>query len=50
MSSAALLVTLGAAPGRVLRVLQETRKASMHAEALVKMADGRRAVIELLLT
>ena len=47
MSSAALLVTLGAALGRVPRVLHGTRKASMHAKALVKMADGRRAVIEL---
>ena len=50
MSSAAPLVTLGAALGRVPHVLHETRKASMHAEVLVKMVDSRRAVIELRLT
>ena len=50
MSSATPLVTLGAALGRVPHVLHGTRKASMHAEVLVKMADNCRAVIELLLT
>ena len=45
-----MLVTPGAAVGRVLRILHGTRKASMHAEVLAKMADSHRAVIELLLT
>ena len=50
MSSATPLVTLGVALGRVLRVLHGSRKANMHTEVLAKMADDRRAVIEVLLT
>ena len=50
MSSVTMLVTLGAAVGRVLCILRETKEASMHAEVLAKMAYSRRAMIELLLT
>ena len=50
MSSATLLVTLGAALGRIPRALHVMRRASMHAEVLAKMADNCRAVIGLLLT
>ena len=48
MSSAAPLVTLGAALVTVPCVLHMMRKASVRAEMLAKMADGRRAVIGLL--
>ena len=49
MSSAAPLVTLGAALGRVPCTLHVTRRASMRAEVLAEVADGRRAVMELVL-
>ena len=50
MSSVTTLVTLDAAVGRVTRIFRRTKEASMHAEVLAKMADNRRAVMELLLT
>ena len=40
MSSAALLVTLGAALGRVPCALHRMRRASMRAEVLAEVADG----------
>ena len=50
MSSAALLVTLGAALGRVPSALHMMRRASMRTEVLVEVADGCGAVMGLLLT
>ena len=50
MSSAAPLVTLGAALGRVSCAFHVTRRASMRAEVLAEVADSRRAMMELLLT
>ena len=50
MSSAALLVTLGAAPGRVPCALHMMRRASMRAEVLAEVADNSGAVMGLLLT
>ena len=50
MSSAALLVILDAALGRVPCALHMMRRASMHAEVLAEVADSRGAVMELLLT
>ena len=49
MSSAALLVTLGAALGRVPCALHMMRRANMHAEVLAEVADGCGAVMGLLL-
>ena len=49
MSSAALLVTLGAALGRVPCALHMMRRANMRAEVLAEVADGREAVTRLLL-
>ena len=43
-----MLVTLDAAVGRVLRIFRRKKEASMHAEVLAKMADNRRAMIDLL--
>ena len=50
MSSAALLVTLGAALGRVPCALHMMRRASMRAEVLAEVADGCGAMMGLLLT
>ena len=50
MSSVTMLVTLGAAVARVLRILRRAKEVSMHAEVLAKMADSRRAVVGILLT
>ena len=50
MSSAALLVTLGAALGRVPCALHMMRRASMRAEVLTEVAKGCGAVMQLLLT
>ena len=50
MSSAALLVTLGAALGRVPCALHRMSRASMCAEVLPEMANGCGAVMGLLLT
>ena len=50
MSSAALLVTLGAALGRVPCALHMMRRASMRAEVLAEVENGYGAVMGLLLT
>ena len=50
MISAAPLVTLGAALGRVPCALHMTRRASMRTEVLAEVEDGRRAVMDLLPT
>ena len=50
MSSAALLVTLGAALGRVTCALHMMRRASMRAEVLTGMPNGCGAMTRLLLT
>ena len=50
MSSTVPLVTLGAALGRVTCSIHMMRRASMRTEALAEVADGQRAVMELLLT
>ena len=50
MSSAALLVTLGVALGRVLCALHMMRRASIRAEVLVEVANGCGAMMGLLLT
>ena len=49
-NSATTLVTQGAALGSVTCTLHMTRRGSMRAEVLTEMADGRRAMMELLLT
>ena len=49
MSLAALLVTLGAALGRVPCALHNMRRANMHAEVLAKVADDCGVVMGLLL-
>ena len=50
MSTAAPLVSLGAALGRAPCALHVTRRASMCVEVLAEVTDGRRAMMELLLT
>ena len=50
MSSAALLVTLGAALGRVTCTLHMMRRASMRAEVLTEVANSCGAVMQILLT
>ena len=50
MSSFALLVTLGAALGRVPCALHMMRRASMRTEVLAKVADGCGVMMGLLLT
>ena len=50
MSSATLLVTPGIALGKALCILRRMRKASVHAEAPMKVAGGCGAVMRLLLT
>ena len=50
MSSAAKLVTPGAAAARALCIILEMRRADMHAKTLVKMAHGGGTVTVLLLT
>ena len=50
MSSAALLVTPGAAMGRVPCALHMMRRASMHAEVLAMVEDDCGVVMGLLLT
>ena len=50
MSNAALLVTLGAALGRVPCALHMMSRASMRAEVLAEVADGCGAMMGLLLT
>ena len=49
-NSVTMLVTLGTAVGRALRVVSKAKEFNTLAEALVKMARSRWVVVELLLT